>query len=46
MYEDSIKHFVAANHEYLHNYYLIDEDWKNIKLLAGCLEIFCSATCL
>ena len=44
MYELSIKHFVAANHEYLRDYYLLNDDWKNIKLLAGWLEIFCSAT--
>lgn len=44
MYERSVKHFVAANHEYLRDYHLLDKDWKNIKLLAGWLEIFCSAT--
>lgn len=44
MYKRSVKHFVAANHEYLRDYHLLDKDWKNIKLLAGWLEIFCSAT--
>lgn len=35
MYEHSIKHFVDTNHEYLRDYYLLDEDWKNIKLVAA-----------
>lgn len=44
MYEKSIKHFVAANHEYLQDYFLLEEHWNNIKLLAHWLEIFWSAT--
>ncbi|KJA21873.1 hypothetical protein HYPSUDRAFT_139870, partial [Hypholoma sublateritium FD-334 SS-4] len=44
MYESSIKHFVAANYRVLGDFDLSDSDWKDIKLVAGWLQMFRIAT--
>lgn len=44
IYETSIQHYVAANHRVIGDLDLSDDDWKDIKLVKGWLQIFRIAT--
>lgn len=44
VYETSIRHFVAANYRIIGSFDLSDDDWKDIKLIAGWLQMFRLAT--
>ncbi|KJA22731.1 hypothetical protein HYPSUDRAFT_138928, partial [Hypholoma sublateritium FD-334 SS-4] len=44
MYESSIRHFVEANYRIIGTFDLSSDDWKDIKLIAGWLQMFRLAT--